>query len=180
MNPRSGLNAEQRRWFHGSFCIDDDGRPRRLYHSTSADAAFDQFLPLTHFGTREAALRRASNMKRDEFVLYEAILNIRKPLVIGDSGRSSTFMIPDAVRSLPEDFWEDLSSREIDILMEGEDEHAVPLFLDYVGDFGYDGILYANTIEGGTSYCIFNPGQAWIAGAEEPGVVPRSAAVSIP
>jgi len=56
----------------------------------------------------------------------------------------------------------------------------VPLFLDYVGDFGYDGILYANTIEGGTSCYIFNPGQAWVAGAEEPGVVPRSAAVSAP
>jgi hypothetical protein len=39
------LTTDQRRWFQGSFCIDDEGRPRRLYHSTSADAAFDHVSP---------------------------------------------------------------------------------------------------------------------------------------
>jgi hypothetical protein len=172
MEPRPKLTREQRRWFHGSFCIDENGDPRRLFHSTSADADFGEFAPLSHFGTLQAAESRGRNLNHD-FIVHEVLLNIRKPLVIEDSGRDSIFTIPDVVNSMPEDFWEDLASAEVDILLEGDDEEALPLFIGYLSDFGYDGLLYANTIEGGTSYCVFRPEQVWVIGAEEPGIIPR-------
>ncbi|MBU0858599.1 MAG: hypothetical protein KJ667_01560 [Alphaproteobacteria bacterium] len=84
------------RWFAGSRVVDSRGRPVRQFHLTRA--IFDEFRPLSHFGTVRAAFARALYYGTDEQKKAEAIdeindvhvhpvyLQIRHPLVIYDRG----------------------------------------------------------------------------------------------
>jgi len=163
-------------WLDGTLAADGNGLPLVLCHGTSPDTVIEEFRPFTHFGTRKAALRRCRDRGLDDPQIVEVHLRILNPLRIMDSGRDSQFCIPDLVNSLPESFWEDMSSDEMDILMEGDDDEAERLLIDYVSDFGYDGIVYENVIEGDVSYVIFDPAQVWFVGADRPGMAPLTSA----
>lgn len=162
-----------REWLEGTSAVGEDGQPLVLCHGTSPDTVIEEFRPFTHFGTRKAALRRCRGRGLDDPQIIEVLLCILNPLSIVDTGRDSQFCIPDIVDSLPENFWEDMSSVEMDILLEGDEAEAERLLIDYVSDFGYDGIVYENVIEGDASYVMFDSAQVWFAGADEPGKAAR-------
>jgi len=170
--PSTDEEKRMRAWLDGTVAVDQNGASLVLCHGTSPDTVIEEFRPFAHFGTREAALRRCRDLGRSEPQLIEVRLRILNPLRLRDSGRDSQFCIPDLVNSLPESFWEDMSSDEMDILLEGDEEEAERLLIGYVSDFGYDGIVYENPIEGGVSYVIFDPDQVWFVGADEPRKAP--------
>lgn len=62
VGPRRDLNnLEFREWFGDSKVVDDNGDPLVVYHGTRTDTDFDEFRPLSHFGTSTAARDRLLN-----------------------------------------------------------------------------------------------------------------------
>lgn len=125
--------------------------PILCWHGT--DCAFDQPCPLTHFGTRTAALSAPGYGG----VLMECVLDIRNPLTVPDEpgGGDTWYWIRFAVDSnvLSEaEFkaWERVAT----------DEAAVELLQSK----GFDGLTYENRFEepGSVSWVIFDPMQAVI------------------
>ncbi len=128
-----------KKWFDGSKVVDDNGKPLRVYHGTSAE--FNEFDNNysedtgIHFGTQKAANRRIeSNIDEfrdniDGYRIVPVYLAIKNPLRVDDYGG---------------------------------DRESWETAIGDAKDNGYDGLVYRNEFEGdGTedSYVAFSPTQ---------------------
>ena len=156
-----------KKWFKGSQVVDSAGNPLPCFHSTTS--TFEKFHPLSHFGTRLAATSRAKDLKSIDHKMMEVYLKITRPLHFEDSGQNGQFSINDVIDSTPESLWEDMSSDELDRLQEEDGPWAEQFFIEYLSDFGYDGLVYKNKVEhiGSLSWVIFDPSQVWIVRGNE-------------
>lgn len=133
-----------------------------------------QFKAGTHFGTRAAALERATATKYagQQLYLYEVALDIRRPLQIWDEGvRHSAVDLAEAVRSQQPRAIRGWHLEEIRRLVdaEGEDAAMAGLATVLLSAYGHcDGLVYENQVEdeGSMSYVILRPEQALITAVD--------------
>lgn len=160
--PCPGTLATEVRWA--------DGRPRTVFHVTAAE--FDRFKPVSHFGSALAVSRHADRAWRygrdgEDVRVVAAWLDIKRPLRIADDGQMSVVWMVAAARAagaltLPEaaavlgvgagdfDAGGSLLPGRIKIeAFEVEEAFAAALL-----DKGWDGLVYANRVEGG--------GDSWV------------------
>lgn len=143
-----------------------------LFHS-SPNAEIQQFLPGSHFGTRDTAVERAGARKFDglEMSLYEVKIQITRPLEIYDEGGSHTLeYIVSAIRSADRSALNIIASTHILELGDAEGERAgFDCLYKFLADTGkYDGLKYTNNAEGKEepSWIIFSSDQVEIIGME--------------
>lgn len=123
--------------------------PQLCFHGTSQE--FSQARPLTHFGSRQAALQAP----RYRGVLLAFEISIRNPLEVPD--------IPGGADMFG--WLYDATERDLISPAEFAAWEAKPLEMDGVGllqRHGYDGLCYTNAHEdpGSLSWVIFEPSQA--------------------
>lgn len=148
----------------GSVVRHEDGRPRPVFHVTPNEG-FENFLPISHFGSAITVSRHAYNLMRqapfEHLDVHACWLDIRNPLVLEDEGSmASTWLFSKAQQSGAIDIEEmKWITGHPDPLGLGEDprieatSHPRRAMLDNLAvvllDKGYDGIRYDNAIEGG-------------------------------
>jgi len=155
-----------------------DGSPRCVFHANTTGARFDQFRPLSHFGSAVCVSRHADKVARygrDNLPVqvFAAYLDIQSPLRVKDGGGMSSLWLVDAAREAGA-----LSAAEAEAVLgvpdasdrvrcmrEGHGLEAVESLLGAaLRSKGYDGIVYANEVEGGgDSWVILDPAQVVVA-----------------
>jgi len=80
-------SIEFKKWFEGSSVVDEIGKPMLMYHVSKFSGLTD-FLPLSHFGTKEQANSlfegRRSRGETPSVITIPVYLNIKNPLRIED------------------------------------------------------------------------------------------------
>jgi hypothetical protein len=162
-----------------------DGIPRLVFHAT--DKTFESFKPVSHFGSATTVSRHIEKSLRrfwhaDEIRIVSAWLDIQNPLRVADlKGGSMLWLLEAAVQAgalslnevaeitgmeearLQGKWWLDKTT------CSGEIEVSVPMdsierdFVRLLQKHGYDGIVYANAIEGGESWVALDPCHIHIA-----------------
>lgn len=148
---------EFKKWFGDSKVVDEEGKPKVVYHGTTEDFnAFNTNRELgAHFGTKEQAENRLPDEGEgsSNSSIFPAYLTIKNPLRLTDKGFFSPVnIVPQlhALGILPEyahgtQFFGDNGQRALQRAIEKA---------------GYDGIVYSNSHEGtGDSYIAFHPEQ---------------------
>lgn len=153
----------------GSAVTFADGTPRPLFHVTPF-IEFSQFRPISHFGTAVAVSRHAASFgfaDAEEMRVMRVWLDIRRPLRLPDGGTaSSLWILREAMRAGV------FGAGEVcDILgleVSGPDDNKLMAFpvdanppdtvdrllANALRTHGFDGVVYANSVEGG--------GDSWI------------------
>lgn len=85
------------RWFGDSKVVDADGKPLVVYHGTNSD--FDQFKPMQHFGTVDAAIDRLNMVEGQSPSIMPSYLSAKKVLNIKDNGLQTPIEIAIAAKS---------------------------------------------------------------------------------
>jgi hypothetical protein len=200
------FTPEFRAWFGDSKVVDKQGRPLVVYHATSnvinernevqrmasfgfgtEFREFDEFIPMSHFGTAKAARDRAisrgllsvePSWKRPFHHpgsrTYPVYLSIKNPLRVTDAMASDEASMLGALIQLQRERGEYM---DIDIDV-ARSEGAY----EAVRRAGYDGLVYENRIEdkGSDSWVIFDPNQAKSVFNERPTQDPRLLAARDP
>ena len=139
-------------WFAGSKIVDKKGRPLKVFHGTNK--SFEQFRPLSHFGTSRAANQRLSALKNiygqsaTGNHVWPVYLKITNPLRVQDfEADDEATLLNGIIRGGYPDLDPALARRE------GAYEAAKAA--------GYDGLVYRNGMEdqGKDSWVIFSPDQ---------------------
>lgn len=156
---------EFKAWFGDSKVVDGNGEPLVVYHSTmpanaiGGDVDFDQFRPLSHFGTSEAANDRIyeSGMRteRGERVM-PVYLSIENAIEIEDNA------VPHEADSLAVELQDRVgfSDDVVAFIQSGADETVkLQRLSDALYDMGIDGLYYTNTYEdaGSISWVAVRP-----------------------
>ena len=158
------LNAAFRKWFGDSKVVDADGNPLVVYHgtqheilsfstecvpgrATSGDPLMDCLG--AHFtDDRKVAEGFAGGWYRKKQTgkprVYAVYLRLEQPYAVHE----------DELRQQLEDL-----AYTLDLSVEDDPVQIVAEFKEGLLNEGYDGIVYENTNEGGTSYIAFEPGQ---------------------
>lgn len=204
--PLESFTPEFRAWFGDSKVVDEQGRPMVVYHATSnvinernevqrmasfgfgtEFREFDEFIPMSHFGTAKAARDRAisrgllsvePSWKRPFHHpgsrTYPVYLSIKNPLRVTDAMASDEASMLGALIQLQRERGEYM---DIDIDV-ARSEGAY----EAVRRAGYDGLVYENRIEdkGNDSWVIFDPNQAKSIFNERPTQDPRLLAARDP
>lgn len=89
--------ANLRNWFGDSKVVDADGKPLVVYHGTNSD--FDQFKPMQHFGTVDAAIDRLNMVEGQSPSIMPSYLSAKKVLNIKDNGLQTPIEIAIAAKS---------------------------------------------------------------------------------
>lgn len=145
-----------------------DGRPRPVFHVTP-NLEFETFKPMCHFGSAVTVSRHANNsawrFQEEPVRVIQAYVDIRNPLELPDGGTMSALWILREARKAGI-----LTASELDFVvgvdgagsgeleMQPEGGHGLlvveGLLAIVLAAKGYDGIVYANDVEGG--------GRSWI------------------
>jgi hypothetical protein len=156
----------------------------RAYHG--GPEGITRFRPLTHFGSKKAALSRMAK-KKIQGQVYEVELDITNPAVIKDfAGVHAPTQFAFALRDAGIIDHDEMMT--VTSLM-GQPELQTPILVALLKSKGHDGIAYRNRYEdpGHTSYVILDPDQAQIVidenfadgrvkGKSRPGRVKRAGA----
>jgi hypothetical protein len=156
-----------KRWFKQSAVKDEAGEPLKLFHGTGE--AFDTFDPDLaksrtgsneagfgfHFGTSGAANKAIEDRVTAEgSQAVPVYLNVQNPLEMRDVFKQH----PEGVAKELQRLGIPLSRRTLASL-EKPGYETFESLKDDVMAAGYDGVKYANDVEGGTSYIAFKPEQ---------------------
>jgi len=153
-----------KRWFGDSKVVDENGKPLVVYHSTTSVKDFDAFKRLSHFGTREQALKRIDDIREDidpnvaPERVFPVYISMKNPIRIDDSGKQHE--VEDYVTEL-ENLGILTKFEADDILQQEREPIRKATLIRYAKEAGYDGFVYNNVFEsdGGDSYVIFNSSQ---------------------
>ena len=161
-----------KKWFKDSKVVDEQGKPLVVYHGTEADENFSVFGTAAedqlgaHFGSKETANTRLKEVG-PEFGFYDqrvipVYLNIKNPLRMGDAGDfENSEQVVEALRT--SNLSEAQLAEIINVWKNAVDDledFPVKLIRQKIEEFGYDGVVYKNTGEGGgDSYITFHPEQ---------------------
>lgn len=145
------------RFMAASVMVDASGAPRVLYHGTREKFTAFSKDAIAHFGFHVGTLQQAKTFGPIQMPLYVAIANrIRLP----DLG---TWHFESIVRNLANQGLA-LSSAEYERARHALNQGAE--LRKILQENGYDGIVYANRVEGvGDSYIVFEPSQLKSANA---------------
>ena len=169
-------------WFAGSQVTDQTGKPLLCYHGTH-NSEFDEFAPLSHFGTANAANDRLmislqncddrNHAHLDGQHVRPVYLSIKNPYHYEDDGEDhpAAYSVIDQMRNSGEatqDEHEHIMSfqrRGRDVSLQQRWSQLSEAFIEYMRSKGYDGLTYNNKIEdpGSKSWAIFDPKQVWPA-----------------
>ena len=152
-------------WFAGSKVVDADGKPRVMYHTTAA--SFSEFK--THndggFGSHFGTLGQANDIaERNPGVATNVMpvyLAIKNPIRLPDLG---TWQDLDVLKSAKLDRAEWIKRVQAQSSADPYNwKSPTEIIRGMLREKGYDGIVYANTFEGGhrgeDSYVAFEPTQ---------------------
>jgi hypothetical protein len=129
-----------------------------------------KFNPLSHFGTKEAAMDRLKQLKKRKTkfaYLYKVKLNMTSPAKVNDypeyddEDYKKYLMWLNDAKTFSSTISNDIATLQI----WGEDGHNVKdFFIEIMEKMGYDGLVYDNEVEdvGFDSFVIFNPKQVKI------------------
>jgi len=151
--------AAFKRWFGDSKVVDENGKPRVMYHATFRD--FSEFRTGgelgAHFGTVEQANALADEPGSRLIPVY---LSIENPIHLEDKG---TFRSEKVVPQLIEKGILPSGAKAADYLAADgirESADGTRRLQEAITKVGYDGVVYRNTQEGdGESYIAFKPEQ---------------------
>lgn len=176
-------SKEFKAWFRASRIADANGNPKVVYHGTRFNEPFEEFWPMSHFGTVKAAEDRIGLKKVEGQNIYPVYLRIENPLDLGDEWSPVGTWQNDA------DMFRQIAAklgREVFIKGDGGPDpalHAAAMRMRELADasefrsmhslrwraeaatvleaVGYDGIVYKNAAEdiGSISYVAFRPEQ---------------------
>jgi len=151
--------------------------PDRLFHASRFDGRIAVFAPLSHFGTKEAALHRARAgvfEGADRALLYEVSLAIRRPLPMLDLRQTvhSWLKLADALHYGRPKI---LSAEDRIAILDASapagsnGEAATATLCRLLMEKGYDSIAYRNVHEdpGSLSFIILDPAQATVLSVRE-------------
>lgn len=143
----------------------------QAFHASPVEG-IEAFEPLSHFGSRAAAERRAEKYLREgaKVRLYEVDLDIQNPLKIPDLPRSAKVTGLHTAFRIAEQLYYDVKpsvltdaerSAVIKAGQSGTDKECLVAILE---SKGYDGLVYKNKWEdpGSQSWIIFHPEQVHI------------------
>lgn len=136
-------------WFAGSVVVNRDGSPMICYHGTSSD--FNEFHPLSHFGTAKAASHRLRDLNmRDGSRTIPVYLAISDPLRVTDQDASDEATFINSVAAG--------RYHDADIDINVMRRKGVAKALEHAG---YDGMVYKNRMEdrGRDSWVVLSPKQ---------------------
>jgi len=173
-----------KRWFGNSKVVDRNGKPRRMYHMSTA-AGFTKFDTMmskddigSHFGTVRQARQVYNDVNGNKLTgtgmeglgTYCCYLKIENPLLLPDLGNFDGYNIVEYLRHSIEDTDQEalvnaLEKREkvlrrlkpnVSQWSFGYNEFIV----NFLKQFGYDGLKYLNEHEGrGYSFAVFDANQ---------------------
>lgn len=152
-----------KKWFVKSKVVNADGTPKLVYHGTTAKTfdVFDTSAEGAHFGTSEQA---ASVIARNQGrggrpKIIPAYLSIQNPLRLPDLGVWDSFNNIHRHLSVSRH----ITGAQADAVWEAwqqSDDAGWQALKNALLDNGYDGIVYANELEGsGDSYVVFTSAQ---------------------
>ena len=175
------LTPQQEEFFKDSKVRDENGELLKVYHGTTED--FDSFEEGDlgyHFGTKEQANNRIGSINisgrnigknfSEGSNIIPAYLNLKNPLRLNDIGEFGDVKeiynelkkypeFKDAPNPMKDSAKTDSETGVISISI-SEQFTDPQIIKDYLIEKGYDGIVYANKVEGeGDSYIAFNPEQ---------------------
>lgn len=153
----------------------ENSRENTVYHS-SLERFERPFHPLTHFGTRQAALHRgcvkAQREGREEFYLHCAIIGIDNAIRMHDIRHHSAIKLADYMFYDHSPITERITSEERQrVIAAGNQSNleGARAFARIMKGRGYDGIVYDNLWEGkGDSYIILDDAQVEVVVAPYP------------
>lgn len=155
-------------WFGASKVVDPAGKPKVVYHGTTADfSSFSrgEYSHLGfHFGTQEQANKRfkksdvaqMSNTKAPNII--PVFLSLENPLRTTDAGDwANPFQAWDTLNKAVKGKIQHLFEST---LLDSPRQYRLDLLMKAIEDLGFDGVVYKNRIEGkGDSYIAFKPSQ---------------------
>jgi hypothetical protein len=122
-------------WFGNSKVVDKGGRPLRVFHGTNTQ--FDQFFPMSHFGTAVAANQRVGYRTRQTGgagYVVPVYLRIENPLRVSDAEASEEPALLNAI----------IRGKYPQLDIDTARSQGVHRALK---DAGYDGLVYNNRVE---------------------------------
>ena len=152
--------AKFKAWFTGSKVVNKDGTPKKMYHGTNA--VFNEFYPLSHFGTAYQATARIKDS--DNASIIPVYLCVKNPLRVKDykdwgdgdlwqDRLKDGSLSKDQVNNIQQKVNRYFDNDDIATLTE---KMALGLLASELHKNGYDGLVYNNEFEGpGDSYIIF-------------------------
>lgn len=148
---RSGAQDADAR-FAQDRLLDEHGQPRILYHGTRRRFAVFDTAAIEHFGFHVGTLAQARKFGSKPMALYVAIAN---PIRLPDLG---TWGFENLARHLDRRGLGILSALDYERAWGARDQSGE--LRTILLEKGYDGIVYANAVEGrGDSFIAFEPAQ---------------------
>lgn len=154
-------------WFKGSKVVDEDGKPKIVYHATPEKfSVFDTTAFKSHFGTmRQAEARRdemvAMGVDKHGFNQIRIIgvyLSIRNPFRmkdLADNWKSPSALSREIEKTL--ELPNNSTHDEFDAIFELT-KNDTETIVQMLTSRGYDGIVYANEFEGVVDPSFFGKG----------------------
>lgn len=166
-------------WFASSTVRNADGAPLLCHHAGTQRMA--TFQPFTHFGTLQAAERRASDKRILDPAVHPVFLAINNPIdFLDDEADNNPLRLLDLAvqrRVLDTSQREQLLAGISDAMSQAiikartTTEHVslkwnsgMSLLSSRLLNLGYDGLRYSNRQESGVSFVNFRSNQVWQLG----------------
>ncbi len=168
MDPRE---EALRAWGMGTVVADRDGRPKAVYHGTSADFESFDLTAIGDLGFHFGTIRQANHFaKRKGGVVLPVYLSLRNPIALRDTFDAKTTSAQDVIwqietlGALPKS--QCIALRELSISNHPDGRQGVSrtwfAIREALKGAGFDGVIYKNDNhqEGqGVSYIVFSPTQ---------------------
>lgn len=156
-------SPEFKRWFGHSQVVDENGKPRIVYHGTQFGEPFNEFDPRGSFGgwnhvgtwfssEIEHAERLAWNIDNSSGQVIPAYLKIENPFSpVGDSDEQWADLVEAMKHSLDQYNYGKPESEWIDQYYRGAKEQSIAgkVFSDFLKNEGYDGIILTDWLGDG-------------------------------
>lgn len=133
--------------------------PKIAYHATNKD--FSSFLPMSHFGTKKAAMSRLKEIDRPNHNVMPVHLSIKNPLNVGEENRTwmdNADVLNQIAEKLVHMGHPEHAARVQSIsddIMDNDPKDQTPHLTsaaNILSSLGYDGIKYINKVEDRGSY----------------------------